>query len=111
MVIPILRPVAANKQFFLFCLGMVPVFAENCSRLIQQVSVSVKCMPEYLGRAGIQAQTAIRAAVIYGRARIQRDGIFRADFQTPLAIAFSEPHPLAKPRDSTNIVGLVQNNI
>jgi hypothetical protein len=68
-------------------------------------------MSEYFGRAGIQAQTAIRAAVVYGRAWIQRDGILRADFQTPLAIAFSEPHPLAKPGDNTNIMGLVQNNI
>ncbi len=68
-------------------------------------------MPEYFGRAGIQAQTAIRAAVFYGRARIQRDGILRAELQTPLAIAFSEPHPLAKPGEDTNIMGLVQNNI
>jgi hypothetical protein len=109
IVIPILSPLAVNKQFFLFSLG--PVFAENCSRLIQQVPVSVKFMPQYFGRAGIQAQTAIRAAVVYGRARIQRDGILRADLQTPLAIAFSEPHPLAKSGDNTNIMGLVQNNI
>jgi len=111
IIIPILSPVAVNEQFFLFSLGLVPVFAQNCSRLIQQVPVSVEFMPEYFGRAGIQAQTAIRAAVVYGRARIQRDGILRADFQTPLAIAFSEPHPLAKPGDNTNIMGLVQNNI
>jgi hypothetical protein len=100
-----------NKQSFLFSLGLVPVFAENCSRLIQQVPVSVKFMPEYFGRADIQAQTAIRAAVIYDRARIQRDGIFRADLQTPPAIAFSEPHPLAQTGENTNIMGLVQNNI
>jgi hypothetical protein len=103
--------VAVNKQSFLFSLGRVPVFAENCSCLIQQVPVSVKFMPEYFGRAGIQAQAAIRTAVVYGRARIQRDGILRADFQTPLAIAFSEPHPLAKPGEDINIMGFVQNNI
>jgi hypothetical protein len=99
IVIPILSPVAVNKQFFLFSLGLVPVLAEKCSRLIQQVTVSVKFMPQYFCRAGIQAQTAIRAAVVYGRARIQRDGILRAYRQTPLAIAFSEPHPLAKSGD------------
>jgi hypothetical protein len=95
IVIPILSPVAMNKQSFLVRLGLVPVFTENCSRLIQQVPVSVKFRPEYFGRAGIQAQTAIRAAAVYGWARIQRDGILRADLQTPPAIAFSEPHPLA----------------
>jgi hypothetical protein len=99
--------VAVNEKPFLFSLGLVPVFAENCSRLIQQVPICVKFMPEYFGRAGIQAQTALRTAAVYGWARIQRDGILRADFQTPLAIAFSEPHPLAKPGDSTNIMGLV----
>jgi hypothetical protein len=103
--------VAVNKQSFLFSPDRVPVFAENCSRLIQQVPVSVKFMPEYFGRAGIQAQTAIRAAAVYDWARIQRDGILRADLQTPPAIAFSEPHPLAKPGEDTNIMGLVQNNI
>jgi hypothetical protein len=103
--------VAVNKQTFLFSLGLVSVFGETCSRLIQQIPVSVKFMPEYFGRAGIQAQTAIRAAAVYGRARIQRDDFLRADLQTPLAIAFSEPHPLAKPGDNTNIMGLVQNNI
>jgi hypothetical protein len=111
IVILFLSPVAVNKQFFLFNLGLVPVLAEKCSRLIQQVPVSVKFMSQYFGRAGIQAQTAIRAAVVYGWARIQRDGILRADLQTPLAIAFSEPHPLAKSGDNTNIMGLVQNNI
>jgi hypothetical protein len=103
--------VAVNKQFFLFSLGRVPVFVENCSCLIQQVPVSVNLVPEYFGRAGIQAQTAIRAAAVYDWARIQRDGILRADRQTPLAFAFSEPHPLAKPGEDTNIMGLVQNNI
>jgi hypothetical protein len=103
--------VAVNKQSFLFSLGRVPVFAENCSRLIQQVPVSVNLMPEYFGGAGIQAQTAIRAAAVYDWARIQRDGILRADLQTLPAIAFSEPHPLAKPGEDTNIMGLVQNNI
>jgi hypothetical protein len=111
IVILFLSPVAVNKQFFLFSLGLVSVFGEKCSHLIQQMQVCVKFMPEYFGRAGIQTQTAIRAALVYGRFRIQRDDFLRADLQTPLAIAFSEPHPLAKPGDNTNIMGLVQNNI
>jgi hypothetical protein len=68
-------------------------------------------MPEYFGRAGIKAQATIRAAAVYDWARIQRDGILRADLQTLPAIAFSEPHPLAKPGEGTNIMGLVQNSI
>jgi hypothetical protein len=107
IVILFLSPVAVNKQFFLFSLGLVPVFGEKCYRLIQQMQVCVKFVSEYFGRADIQAQTAIRAAVVYGWARIQRDGILRADFETLPAIAFSEPHPLAKPGDNTNIMGLV----
>ena len=68
-------------------------------------------MSKFSGMTGILTQTAIRAAAIYGWVRLQRDGILRADSQTPLAVAFFIPYMLAKPGESTNIMSLVQNNI
>jgi hypothetical protein len=79
--------------------------------LIQQVPVRRKFIPEYFRRAGIQAETAIRAAAVYGRARIQRDGVLRTDIQAYPAIAFPEPDPLAITGKDGNITVLGQNNI
>jgi hypothetical protein len=79
--------------------------------LIQQVPVRRKFILEYFRRAGILAETAIRAAAVYGRARIKRDGVLRADFQATPAIALSEPYPLAITGKDGNIPVLVQCNI
>jgi len=76
--------------------------------LIQQVLTGTRLILEYFRGTNILAETAIGAAVVYGWARIQRDGALRADFQTPLAIAFSEPYPLAKTGKDGDVLGVIQ---
>jgi hypothetical protein len=86
---------------------LVLVSAKKCFGLIQQVLIGVKFILEYFCGADILAETAISAAAVYGWAGIQRDDVLRTDFQTPLAFAFSEAHPLAKTGISGDIWGLV----
>jgi hypothetical protein len=79
--------------------------------LIQQECVCPNFMLEHFARTGIVTETAIRAAVGQGRARIQRDGILGADLQTSLATALSVPHPLTKIGGGAGIVCLTQSHI
>lgn len=87
------------------------IFTNKFPRLVQQVLVSEEFMPEDFGRTDILTQTAIRAAVINGRTRIQEDDLFRADLFAPSAIAFFKPNVLTKLGGYKNILGVVQKSI